>query len=475
MILNTISAGHARLALRIYFLLVMMIVTWLADKTLTARAKLQVVRKRAVPVPRVLGWLQGFDLLKSVWSLRALPGGKLGYIFMVFMFIFSKLDDLVTTTFVKSVQVQSRCQYSEGMVFNTTTTLFTSPPANGRPYIWANNAQINSMNNTCRYGIYNKINEDNYFCASDQDILGTWQCSTVSTDTYPFASTTGAVTQSLEEKGLLFPGFVFEYSGYPTNCNDSNSDTPAYDHLVAWSTSAGLDTNMPWNVSAAIQTNADPCAAVTMQSMTCYMDAPPAEGTASRMNSSAALTNWRLSFQGLMYYGSLTSNITQPEEQLVLLLNTMLMVQGGSNYLLQTLAPDADQTYGCLKFATEVPVVVEALVFISAALLVVTFLALLIIQIRLMAQPKAERQATKNFPDGVVSWAALAATEHDVAGMTSSFKTVESNAIAVKQLKNWVVEIGQTASGQRALGIFPRETEEAQQDLLVSHVFVNPK
>jgi hypothetical protein len=117
MIVKIISAGHVRLILRIYFIVTMAITAWLAEKVLNSRAKLQVIKTRSVPVNRALGWIQGFDLLKAVWSLRQLPGGKIGYLAMVFVFSLSKLADLITT-------------------FNETgPALFTFPPVNGAPYI----------------------------------------------------------------------------------------------------------------------------------------------------------------------------------------------------------------------------------------------------------------------------------------------------------------------------------------------------
>lgn len=79
MILKIISAGHVRLILRIYFIVTMAITAWLAEKVLNSRAKLQVIKTQSVPVNRALGWIQDFDLLKAVWSLRQLPGGKIGY------------------------------------------------------------------------------------------------------------------------------------------------------------------------------------------------------------------------------------------------------------------------------------------------------------------------------------------------------------------------------------------------------------
>ena len=80
-------------------------IAWLAEKVLQSRAKLQVIRTRSVPVHRVLGWMQGLDLIKAVWNLRQPLGGKIEYLAMVVIFTLSKLADLITTTRVQQVSV----------------------------------------------------------------------------------------------------------------------------------------------------------------------------------------------------------------------------------------------------------------------------------------------------------------------------------------------------------------------------------
>ena len=136
MILTILSASHVRLVLRVYFIVIMALIAWLAEKVLQARAKLQVIKTRKVPVNRVLGWIQGFDLLKAFFSLRQSPGGKVGYLAMLLVFLLSKGADLMTTTFVQNVPIQSRCAFGDGLVFNETgPAFFTFPPVNGAPYI----------------------------------------------------------------------------------------------------------------------------------------------------------------------------------------------------------------------------------------------------------------------------------------------------------------------------------------------------
>jgi hypothetical protein len=131
MILTTISAGEMRLALRIYFLLALGLLTVLTQKILQFRARLQVARQGSLAVHRVIGWLQGFYLVKAFWQLRRAPGVKLGYLIMANLFVLSKMPDLITTALVRPIKIQSRCSFTKELVFNQTTDLFANvyPPS----------------------------------------------------------------------------------------------------------------------------------------------------------------------------------------------------------------------------------------------------------------------------------------------------------------------------------------------------------
>lgn len=443
MILTVISASHARLVLRVYFLVTMAAIAWSAEKVLQSRARLQVMRTRTVPVHRVLGWMQGFDLLKAVWSLRQLPGGKIGYLAMVLVFSLSKLADLITTTLVQQVPIQSRCYFGEGLVFNETgPAFFTYPPANGAPYIVAHNSQYFSLNNTCPYGIFTKVNRATNFCAQGEDIIGTWSCSSGSVLSYPPG-------YSLNEIAIDFQNQDLMYSNISADRTDFGD---YYSHFVMWASSATSDAaDTLWDVRAAVQTNGSPYDNVTMLPLSCSMNATGAEVIASQMESLTSLQVWRLTFQGLMYYGSLTSVVDDPGQQLAMLLNTMIMVQGGNNILLSTPALDADQTEGCIILATKIPLVVEALVLIVAGVLLGLLILFISYALRLWSKDETRKKATQNFPDTVVAWAALAAKEHKIS-QDPNF----DGQIKKRNLKNWVVGL-EEGSGQQKLRIMPKD------------------
>jgi hypothetical protein len=108
-------------------------------------------------------------------------------------------------------------------------------------------------------------------------------------------------------------------------------------------------------------------------------------------------------FQGPMYYGTGTPVVQDPEQELAMLLNTMVMVYGGNNMLLSVPAPNADQTQGCIVSATHIPLVVEALVLIIAALLVILTVLLASYALRLWAKDRVLKVATNDLPDTVVA------------------------------------------------------------------------
>jgi hypothetical protein len=74
------------------------------------------------------------------------------------------------------------------------------------------------------------------------------------------------------------------------------------------------------------------------------MDTPNAETILSQMESLKMLSIWKLAFQGLMYYDTLTPITQDPDQELAMLLNTMVTVYDGNNILLSVPALDADQT-----------------------------------------------------------------------------------------------------------------------------------
>jgi hypothetical protein len=224
------------------------------------------------------------------------------------------------------------------------------------------NSQYFSTYNSCPYGIYTKVNRDTNFCPEEQDMLGTWSCTSEPSLTYSAGYSLPDIATDLQNRGLLYSNI----SAISSDFGDGY-----YGHAVMWSSSVSDDSDTVWDVRAAIQTNDSPYDNVVMLPVSCSMNAPNAETIQSQMESVTSLGVWKATFQGLMYYGTGTPVVQDPEQELAMLLNTMVMVYGGNNMLLTVSAPNADHTQGCIVSATHIPLVVEALVLIIATLLVI--------------------------------------------------------------------------------------------------------
>ncbi|MCJ1311247.1 hypothetical protein MMC25_004918 [Agyrium rufum] len=446
MIFYTISPGNARLVLRIYFIAVLASVAWLSGKVLTNRARLHIIRRDNTHVPRLFGWIQGPSLLRYLPKLRHLPGGKTGFSLMVLVYSLSHVTDLTTTSLVKSITVPSRCVFGEGLVVDTAGPWeFTYPPVNGAPYILIHNSQYTSINNSGSPGIFRKANRDPRFCPTDQDTLGTWSCTSGSLFSYAAGTPLEDVGADLQNQGLLYPTVSATFTAY-------NNE---YAHAIIWSSSAASDdAGTIWNVSAAVQTNPSPRDPVSMLTLSCVLDAPEAEPIISKMQSLTTLEVWKFAFQGLMYYGSGTPLVQDPEQELAIVLNTMVMVQGGNNYVLASPPAGEDQTQGCLAVVTNVPRVVEALFMIVAVLFGAICLLSFFYALRIWMQDRELRRLTRSLPDDVSGWASVAVREHLITdGRVENVEQIE--------LQDWVMGI-EGAGVQRRLRIMPAQEAPAK-------------
>jgi hypothetical protein len=362
--------------------------------------------------------------------LRALPGGKFGFPLMVLIFTLSKITDLVTTARVQPVQVQSRCPFGQGLMFNLTEDQYEFPDANSRVTLWASNAQWNSVTNNysnsetpCQIGIYAKVNTDTNFCADDLDVLGRWDCSFGDTVTFPHGTANTVIANELVGQGLIYNQKSSQWLNlYPMN---QCSNPSLFNQLSIWSSSAPSDTaHVVWDVKAAFQSNwGDSCDDVVMIPAHCTMEAPYAETVQKAIYSVSALSNWTSYLQGLMYEGNFSPLITEAETTLEIILNSMITVQGGGNFVQWTYdsffsstysnnGPNPSRDQGCIITATIIPPEVEFLIVFTALVLSAIFITFLVYHLRYLRHAQDNKSAAQQVPNDVLSWAALAAKEH---------------------------------------------------------------
>ncbi|SPJ93285.1 uncharacterized protein FTOL_13891 [Fusarium torulosum] len=174
-----------------------------------------------------------------------------------------------------------------------------------------------------------------------------------------------------------------------------------------------------------------------------------ARNTLGNMASVKALRSWSPIFQGLMYWGTNTTAIPDIPDALAMLLNTMTMISGGSNYLLATPPAGEDTSQGCRKPAAYVPSTMVGIVVVVTVLCVLTCSAWCTIAIRLcyakrsVQWPKSAREV-EALPLSVEEWATFGAREHAIAAAAQGRNV--GNAVALvkaKGLKDYSVEFSQ--------------------------------
>jgi hypothetical protein len=102
MILVAYAAGRVRLFIRIYFYIVSLGVTYFGGKGRSKAAELALIEHGSVPVTHAGGWHENLGLAKAVWSLRTVPGGWIGFGFMVVATVIGIVGDLAVTTWSES-------------------------------------------------------------------------------------------------------------------------------------------------------------------------------------------------------------------------------------------------------------------------------------------------------------------------------------------------------------------------------------
>lgn len=412
MLIKIISPPTVRVILRVYFIVVLLATTWLTKKVLHYRAKTEVAHGNSISVIDNIR-ADGFELLTASWGLRGLAGGSLSFFTLFFLYCLGHTTDLLTNYLVVGHNVQARCPFNRGLVFNDLKPNRFSQ-WNGRPVSFLQNAQSFAVNNSCKYGIYKKVDLVTSFCPDDTDIIGSWKCDyTARSIQFPAGTAKVAIVNHLYKKRALHQNHYSEQSTTKSLMGSS------FNHLVAWSTSASKDSDRTaWDVLAAVQTNWKKDQPVQMDTLKCTLDAPGASNTHRHMASHYDLRGWLPTFQGLMYYGTNTSAVNDVTDQLAMLLNSMVMISGGNNYLLAKPTTGEDHTQGCIKVVAYVPPAMIGLFsFVGGVFLISTFLFFRSLRRlrRLRDDLRLTQAVVKELdiiPQDVLGWAVLAAREH---------------------------------------------------------------
>ena len=422
-----------RLVLRIYFNVAFVFLAIVGNQCVYYSAKLQILAKQSVNVTRMTSWLRSLDPIKFLFQTGRLPAGWLGGL-MIICAALSFVSDITVSTLVRGVQLPARCSFGTGLVSPTSQTL-AKIPVNGRPYTVTSNAQLSSVANGGPIGIYWKVNEDRDFQAQPEDLAGTWVCDDLDqVQIYQYGTSRANIVNDLIAKGLLFNTSPF---------SESSAGNGSFNHLVILTSSQVDGALRPFDVRASVQLDAFYGDVKTMKSFECKMNAPAMEWVLANASSQSTLSEWSLTFQGNMYNGTGTTATPDVNVRLEWILNSMVMIGAGGNYLLSTAPPGSTQ--GCLAERTLIPNAMLAVFGIVTLLIITLPLYLASLFFRCLSFSSLDRSSVRATPNSLVDWM-VQAIRASVGRNGSSSKEIKA-----KQLKLWEYGLHAASGGRPQL------------------------
>lgn len=349
-------------------------------------------------------------------------------------------SDFAVTALVQDKVVVSRCPFGTGLVVTQTPENISQvPPQNAAPYWAVTQAQTTSQTNGGLTGIYAKANKDLNFSADETDVFGGWICQANTTVLeYPSDTLPSDIVNDIVGHGLL-------YGSSPPNC-DSGYGPGGYAHLITWDSSVADLAQMPFNVRASIDLTGGGSDTKVMQSFECRLNGTALDGILSTILSKSTLVSWCAALQGRVYNGRFTPATNDTGSVLEETLNSMVMVAGGNNYLLNTTA--ANETQGCLVVRTNIHLVVVILTSLDT-LIAISMIVYCLILILLVWRSKKTKTTNeeKDFvksvekftPGDVFGWMAQAVREGHI----------EHADVEPKCLKEWELGLGPGKAGLR--------------------------
>jgi hypothetical protein len=462
----TIDAGLLRIALRIYFISNLALLGIFGRQCCKLAAKVDLLRGSTVSINRMTGWLQARDVLVVIWKLRQLPGGLwLGFM-MIISSILTFSTDLAVTGLVKPILLPDLCRFTGGLVIDwNQDEQFAVPPSNGYPAILASNAQIYSdgfnanlpPQYKCLVGIYRKLQQygDPNFCANEQDVLGTWLCTDLNQDyTFSTNESTGDIMNWLYQHGLQY---------YPEASSTSyENDLNSSEHLAIWSSSALDDNNLQsFDVKVSVDLSPLETDDKIMKTYYCNItgDVEKISAILAQMQSLTALDQWAPGLEGILYLGADSEISDSAKPSLERYLNSMTMVQGGSNSVFTNNTIDNDPYfYGCMLDKAIINPTIVALGIFTGLILFITISYWLFLlgtvgkyAVSKRTRRDGSRKNIKPVPDSTLSWILQAARENLLVGSGQSGYIQEIGMLGIptseRELTGWSFSITDSVNG----------------------------
>lgn len=359
-------------------------------------------------------------------------------VLMMLTFCLSLAGDLVQTT-ITTVTVHDFCNFGTGLVVSSPPSVpQLIPPHNGAPYYVVDQAQTVSDLNGGLTGIYAKVNRDHRFSATEKDLLGGWTCEPHGRTLRRASSdSVVSVVNAAVQAGLLYEELV------PPYCNSIIPDGIGKNltsHLVILDTSVNDTLDDTFEVRISIDTSARWTDEKILKSFECRLQSRSHETKAvlediqRSIPSQDMLQNWCGTIQGAVYNGTGTGASGDSGMIIEQILNSMMMVAGGGNYLLNMTA--IHETQGCVLSRTVIPweVIILAAVSIGLAKLLALYWMYLLWHLRSLQR---ESKGTL-VPHDLLTWIEQAVVEvKSQYQLTDTDTQNESRGIDVKQLSQW--------------------------------------
>jgi len=171
------------------------------------------------------------------------------------------------------------------------------------------------------------------------------------------------------------------------------------------------------------------------------------------MESVTALSDWASGLEGILYEGEGTGASNYSQSNLEQYLNTMTMVQGGSNNVFNL--PTDNPVYGCIVNKTKIAIGIYFLVLFLAFIFVITLLYWIILLLVIsthavvrLAKRKSGLQNIKPVPDSVISWMLQAAREN----VQGSNANAEGAPMKEQDLRDWTFTVVDSTQGVARIG-----------------------
>ncbi len=357
------------------------------------------------------GWVRLSDLASSFLKLHRLPGGPwLGSI-MLFASVFALVADLAVNVLVLNKSVVKRCEFDQGLVIQVPlpgASQWGSPPPLGYPALIASNAQWNSFTNDGLVGIYRKANSDVNFMAQPEDVMGFWQCSNPTNETYDSSWDADSIGADLQNKGLLYD------VGTPSHNMDSNNLGQST-HIIIWGASIEDGQKGAFKVKAAVQLGGDYASDKYMMAFDCsaysnnYLsgDSDNINTIMSYMVANETIFQWAGSLQTTIYDGAGTTANPDTGFFLAMTLNTIIMVEGGGDVVDSYPTADSGFDQGCFVYTTWVSPFIFALLGLAALALIsmIAYFLILILRLgiglRFFSRGKQSTASINSLPDSL--------------------------------------------------------------------------